>query len=167
MRIFPLALWVHWEIKLGEKKCSLQQRNLFTACTSEILQTPRSNNADVSVLCSVNIFLTEATGGVSFQSSQQQPVWVCLSKPLTLQMRHAASLCELVFLGGAKWSGAYQSAGYLSWAEHREAGTSAAAAAAGIKSVPSDAQGFMGLVKIAFPTVEIKHRRMFSTQAVE
>lgn len=47
---------------------------------------------------------------------------------------------------------------------HREAGTSAAG---GIKSVPSDAQGFMGLVKIAFPTVEIKHRRMFSSQAVE
>lgn len=51
----------------------------------------------------------------------------------------------------------------LSTAAHREAGTSAAG---GIKSVPSDAQGFMGLVKIAFPTVEIKHRRMFSTQAV-
>lgn len=69
-----------------------------------------------------------------------------------------------MFLGGAKWSRAHQGAGYLSTAEHREAGTSAAA---GIKSVPSDAQGFMGLVKIAFPTVEIKHRRMFSTQAVE
>lgn len=59
---------------------------------------------------------------------------------------------------------AHRSAGYLSTAEHREAGTSAAG---GIKSVPSDAQGFMGLVKIAFPTVEIKHHRMFSTQTVE
>lgn len=69
-----------------------------------------------------------------------------------------------MFLGGAKWSRAHQSAGYQSTAVHREAGTSAAG---GIKSVPSDAQGFMGLVKIAFPTVEIKHRRMFSSQAVE
>lgn len=69
-----------------------------------------------------------------------------------------------MFLGGAKQSRAHQSAGYHSTVEHREAGTSATG---GIKSVPSDAQGFMGLVKIAFPTVEIKHRRMFSSQAVE
>lgn len=69
-----------------------------------------------------------------------------------------------MFLGGAKWSRAQQSREYQSAAAHREAGTSAAG---GIKSVPSDTQGFMGLVKIAFPTVEIKHRRIFSSQAVE
>lgn len=63
-----------------------------------------------------------------------------------------------------KWRRAHQSAGYQKGAEHTEAGASAAG---GIKSVPSDAQGFMGLVKIAFPTVEIKHSSMFSSQPVE
>lgn len=58
----------------------------------------------------------------------------------------------------------HESAGYLRAAERREAGASAAG---GIKSVPSDAQGFMGLVKIAFPTVEIKRSGMFSSRAVE
>lgn len=90
--------------------------------------------------------------------------YASVSLKLDLTNEHTASLWELVFLGGAKWSRAHQSAGYLRAAEHREAGTSAAG---GIKSVPSDTQGFMGLVKIAFPTVQIKHRRMFSTQAVE
>lgn len=90
------------------------------------------------------------------------PRWSLQSSELTNE--HAASLWECVFLGGAKWSISYLSAAYLRAAESREAVTSAAG---GIKSVPSDAQGFTGLVKIAFPTVEIKHRRMFSSQAVE
>lgn len=82
---------------------------------------------------------------------------------LTVSVEGMSQLCFQRQTSPEKCRAQYHQENWFGAAHHEQS----ASTTGGIKSVPSDAQGFMGLVEIAFPSVEIKLCVMLTGQTSE